>query len=336
MGTRSEAVDAGLAWLGRAQLPTGELPSYAGFLTEPVATWDPDPLNFITALGARSIGSIDSPEAAQIVDRAVAFLRTQREPDDLWRYWSRANERVEFTPPDADDTACCSMAVALRGDDTSANVAILRGLARPDGRFPTWLIPHGRPSWKLRRRFRSERRPEVVALRAQLWSDTEADPDDVDAVVNANVCRYLGPDLVLPGAVEWVASVVEAGWDSGDKWHRSPYALWASVAEGAARGITRFASLAPVILDRIAGAADDAGSVGRAIDTAMALRAVQALDGPPDLRARLAGAVVASQHGDGSWPREVVYHGGPTEVFGWASEALASAYAVGALAAEGP
>jgi hypothetical protein len=337
VSSRPRAVDDGLTWLRSQQLPSGELPSFASFLGDDPPAWEPDQLNFITALASEVLDTVDHRDARLIVDAAVGFLRGEREPSGLWRYWARSNERVRFTPPDADDTACCSLAVAARGDDTSANVAIYRATAAPDGRLHTWLIPHGpirdpRVWWALR----DERRSGTRALRQELWSDTEADPDDIDAVVNANVCRYLGPDRAPAGAVDWVASVAEAGWETQDKWHRTPYTLWASVADGARRGIERFQRLGPLVIERIAGAVGADGGVERDLDTALALLAVQRFGGPTPLRAGLADALVARQHADGSWAREVFYFGGPTEVFGWASEALTTAYAVAGLAAESP
>ncbi len=328
------AVEGGLRWLSDQQLPSGELPSYASFFGDEPPAWEPDQLNFITALAAEVLDMVDHAAARSIVDAAVAFLRGEREPSALWRYWARSNARVAFTPPDADDTACCSLAVGCRGDDSTANVAIYRATAAPDGRARTWLVPHGRLGPKAWWTLRDERRPATAELRKELWSSTEAEPGDIDAVVNANVCRYLGPERAPAGAVEWVASVVEAGWETQDKWHRTPYTLWAAVADGAQRGIGRFASLGPVVIDRIAGAVGPDGGVERDLDTALALLTVQRFDGPADLRAALAGALVARQADDGSWAREVFYFGGPTEVFGWASEALTTSYAVAGLAAE--
>lgn len=327
------SVDAALAWLAEHQLATGELPSFASALGETEPVWEPDQLNFVTALCAEVLDTIDDPRARTIVDAAVERVRLERSFGARWRYWSRSNDRVEFTPPDADDTACCSMAVGLRGDDTSANVVHLLAATTPEGRFYTWLIPHGRATdprvwWALR----SERKATTRRLRAELWASTEAAAHDVDAVVNANVCRYLGPDRAPRGAVEWVASVVEAGVATHDKWHRSPYSLWAAVAAGATGGITRFEALGSIVVDRISRAVLDDGTVGRDLDTALALLAVQRFGGPQPLQDRLAAGLVARQLASGAWRREVCYHGGPTEVFGWASEALTTAYAAAALA----
>lgn len=334
MSDPRRAIDLALRCVRAQQLPSGELRSCAGFLADDLSTWEPDQLNFITALAAEVLAPVDHPDARAFVDAAVSFLRGEREPHALWRYWARSNDRVAFTPPDADDTACCSLAVGLRGDDTAANVAIYRATAAPDGRIRTWLIPHGRLGPRAWWALRDERRPETAALRRQLWSDTEAAPDDIDAVVNANACRYLGPERAPTGAVAWVADVVEAGWDTQDKWHRTPYSLWAAVADGARRGIVRFQELGPMVIERIAGAVLEDGGVERDLDTALALLAVQRFEGPRDLRLALAGALVGRQGSDGSWARETFYYGGPTEVFGWASDGLTASYAVAGLAAE--
>jgi hypothetical protein len=106
------------------------------------------------------------------------------------------------------------------------------------------------------------------------------------------------------------------------------------VADGAQRGIAGFEALGPLVIERIAAAVGPDGGVERDLDTALALLAVQRFDGPAQLRQDLADALRARQADDGSWAREVFYFGGPTEVFGWASEALTAAYAVAALAAE--
>lgn len=330
------AVEAGVRWLADAQLPSGELPAYASALGDSEPEWIEDRLNFITALAAEALAELGRPDAERIVDRAVAFVASQREPGGRWRYWSTENERVRFTPPDADDTACCSLAVALRGGRTEANRRVLRATSTPDGRFHTWLIPHG-PIADLRVRWllRDERRPVTRALREELWASTEADPDDVDGVVNANVCRYLGPVHAPEGAVRWVASIVEAGGDTHDKWHRRMPTLWASVADGARRGIGPFVEVGGSVIAQVEAWAD-ARSPRRAIDLALALLAVQRFDGPPSLVDRLADELAAAQGADGSWPREVFYFGGPDEVFGWASEALTTAYAVAALGAPSP
>ena len=108
-----QAVDRALDWLRADQAATGELSSYASPLGEGVEVdWTADSLKFITALIALAVAEVDDPRATAIVDGVVHFLRSEREHHALWRYWTSANELFDYTPPDADDTACASMAVA--------------------------------------------------------------------------------------------------------------------------------------------------------------------------------------------------------------------------------
>lgn len=328
-----QAVERALDWLSADQAATGELSSYASPLGEGVdVEWMPDSLKFITALIALAVADVDDPRATTIIDGVVGFLRSEREHHGLWRYWTSANELFDYTPPDADDTACASMAVALRGDDTSANVALLLANRDRAGRFFTWLIPHrDRPAPRFWWAVRDEFRRSTRARRQELWTNSEAWPDDVDGVVNANVVRYLGPEYAPAAAVEFVVSIIADGTeDDCDSWHRNRSTLYASVADGHRRGISAFAPLGPVITERITERLD-ALAAGPALDCAQSLVALHRFGAPSAPCNRLHEALLDSQLQDGSWERSVFYYGGPQEVFGWASEALSTAVAIQAL-----
>jgi hypothetical protein len=332
------AVDTALAWLTEHQRPSGELPSYASALGSGPEEWIPDTLNFITALGALALDDVDDPRATGIVDRAVHFLRAEVERGDLWRYWSRESDQHDYTPPDADDTACCSMAVARRGVSTTRNVRLLVDNRDEQGRFRTWFVHHRSSSLPFRWATREEWLPRVRRRRAELWANSEAEPGDVDGVVNANVVRYLGPDRAPAAAVEWVVELVESGLEGRcDKWHRNPTTAWAAVADGWRTGVAAFRPLAPIVVGRILDRLDATEPFGPALDTAQALVALRsfsaAADVPTSAIDLLSDQLVGSQRPDGSWDRSVFFYGGPDEVFGWASEALSTAVAVRALVA---
>lgn len=336
MTRTASSIDRALDWLISAQMTTGELPSYSRPLGDGSEgeDWTLDSLLFITALAAAACNEVDDPRATAVVDRAVDFLRSEREPASLWRYWSSGHERHDDTPPDVDDTACCSMAVRCRGDATDDNVKILLANRDPAGRFYTWIIPHGQSAgprhlWVVRREFSRSTR----LRRALLWRDSEATPDDVDAVVNANVIRYLGPDHAPREAVDWVLDIVRSGKEAtSDSWHRNSTTMYASVADGFRAGIAEFGQLGPVVVERITNWISSVASPAP-LDVAQALLAVQGFDGPAALQHRLAERLLGSQRADGSWVRSVFYYGGPAEVFGWGSESLSTATALRALAA---
>lgn len=321
------AVRAGVSWLLDAQQPSGEIPSYASvLLADP--EWAPDRLNFVTALTSLALEHVDRPEVVALRARVSAYLLSEQERSGLWRYWARDAEMHGYTPPDADDTACCSLAVG--GAMQEANVRLLLANRDPAGRFYTWFLLRPeifdpRYRWALR----NERTPRVRARRKELWANSEASPDDVDVTVNANVIRYLGPERAPSEAVEWVASVVEAGTEvENDHWYRSRTALYRSVA--AAQGLERFADLHNLMIDRISR---DPGPVAlrNDLERADGLRILRLLDAPGSVLRDHARSLLERQQPDGRWERSICYFGGPQESFGWASEALATATAIGAL-----
>lgn len=325
-----EATHAGLAWLRSAQQPSGEFPSFASALTvEP--TWEADRLNFVTALTSLALEHLTSADAMPMRERVATYLLAERSPSGLWRYWARTATLHDYTPLDADDTACCSMAVGLQPQN-EANTRLLLANRDDQGRFYTWfLLRPGNRSLRYRIAIRDERSSATQARREDLWANSEAAPNDVDVVVNANVIRYLGPRLAPTAAVEWVATVIERGSEvEDDKWYRSRTSLYRAVAAAAAVGVARFGELRKLIIERIV---HDPGTsaLRNDLEVADALRVLRVLDAPYADVEDLAHRLLERQTSAGSWERSICYYGGPKESFGWASEALATATAIGAL-----
>lgn len=326
----SRALRSAVTWLLDAQTDDGDVPSYSSSLLQD-PDWQPDRPNFITALAVLALEDVAAPELRGFRDRARSYLLDQREPGGRWRYWSSSSPLHDYTPQDADDTACCAMAL---GDGPAAvDLAVLLANRDGRGRFYTWFVPHGdvrslRHRWAIR----AERTAAVRERRAVLWENSEAEPDDVDVTVNANVVRMLGVRAAPPEAVEWIASVVEGGTEvEDDKWYRSRTALYRSVAVSAVDGITRLAGLRDLVVGRLV---DEIGPDGCRddLERADALRVLRLFRAPEASVRRFADDLLDRQRPDGSWGRSICYFGGPQESFAFASEALATATAVGALA----
>jgi len=324
-----DAVARAETYLLDAQAPSGAIPAFASALGgEP--DWSPDAVNFVTALAVMALADVDRPEIASVRSRAVGYLQSEREHDALWRYWASDAELHDYTPPDADDTACCSLAVGTAS--THRNVPLLLANTDSSGRFYTWFVRHPDASGlRLAWRLRDERRRATRDRRSELWANSEASPDDVDVTVNANVVRYLGPERAPRGAVTWIRNVVVAGTEiDDDRWYRSRTALYRSIAASAEHGVDDFRALGPLIIRRLV---EDPGpsALRNDLERADALRVLQQFGAPDADIAAAASDLVARQQDDGSWARSICYYGGPQESFGWASEALATAAAVGAL-----
>lgn len=328
------AIDQGLRWLVANQRKDGAFRSYSAALTSE-RQWEEDEVNFVTALASMSLEGIRAPAVVGMRSRAGSYLRSQRERGDLWRYWSRASALHDYTPLDVDDTACCSLALGLDAGRTNARMLLANRDRR--GRFYTWLLPRpdGR-SRRLRWRLRGEGRPEALKRRQELWSNSEAEADDVDVVVNANVIRHLGPRFAPQEAVRWVVAVVEEGAEvESDHWYRSRTSLYRSVVAATRRGVTAFEALRDPIIGRLV---HDPGpeALRGDLELADALGVLQDLSAPPEVVTWFRTRLLDRQLGDGSWSRSLCYYGGPQESFGWASEALTTAAAVGALSRSGP
>lgn len=323
------AVARASEWLRANQSEDGSFPCYSSALID-APSWEPDHVNFVTALAAIALAEVRTESVAAMRDRAVRHLRREREQGDLWRYWSSGSELNDYTPRDVDDTACCSMATGV--DPRSGNGRLLLANRDGGGRFYTWLLPR-RSIRSLRHRWvlRDERSPGVLARRGELWANSEASADDIDVVVNANVVRYLGPGLAPEEAVGWVIDVILEGAEvEADRWYRSRSSLYRSVAAAYRDGLDAFGVVRGAILDRLCGDPGPA-SFRSDLEFADALRVLRDLHAPDDAVCSMRDLLLDRQRDDGSWARSICYYGGPQESFGWSSEALATAAAVGAL-----
>jgi len=323
------SVEQGAAWLAREQQPSGEFPSYASALID-TPDWQPDRVNFVTALTSLALQSLDLPQVSAMRAQVASYVLSQRESSDLWRYWAKDAPLHDYTPFDADDTACCSLAVGdLIG---TKNRRVL--LANRDrlGRFYTWMLPRSEiRSMSYNWATRSERASAAQARRVELWENSEASPKDVDVTVNANVIRYLGPKLAPQAAIDWVASVVLEGTEvENDRWYRSRTSLYRSVAVSACEGVERFVDLRDLIIARIVQEAAGEGFRGD-LELADALQVLRLYEAPSGDCVALAEMLLSRQKPEGCWERSICYYGGPQESFGWASEALSTATALSAL-----
>lgn len=327
--TLRRTIERGLDNLTSAQLPSGEFSSFATPLGAEL-DWNPDSSVFVTSLCILALQRVPSPDVDPLVDRARGLLRREQAHGPLWRFWTHDHDRHLEIPCDADDSACATLALASPADAARTRRLLLANRDRR-GRFHTWFIPRGvaatRPLWW---RIAAEER-RTRARREQFWEMTEATPDDVDVVVNANVLRCFGPSAPR-AAVDYVSDVVRTGRERvSDSWHRNEFSCWYSVADGLRRGVPYGTEVEAAVRDRI-GERVEAGTDGlNALDAAQALSSLCAMGRPGRHGAALADALVASQTDDGGWPRSIFFYGGPKEVFAWGSEDLATASAIAAL-----
>lgn len=325
------AIARAIAFLETAQLPTG------GFRV--LASTDPtmetgcavDPSVFPNALIAHSL--LACPSARELASRVRDFLRSEMDRHGLWRHWTRDHPQQAQLPPDLDDTSCASAALERAGDPGPPNREILLANRDRSGLFFTWIAP--RPRWTSAAH-RRVTLPQLLHLPTLFlfFRRTSADPDDVDAVVNANVLFCLGRIAETQPVVEHLLRILREGRETQcDKWYENAFAVWYFFSRALARSEPEAAD---IIERRIAGTAP-----GNVLDAALAANSLLNIGRrPPNT---LFDLLLASQLPSGAWPRAALYHGGRARLRNgsfapphldtphWGSDELTTAFCIEAL-----
>ena len=175
------AIAGAAEFLASRQLHSGEI--------DVLRSIDPDmrearryPTVFGSAIAVLSLQHSAHIVLQPLVARAGRFLVEQRRGDGTWSYWLKPEESAS----DADDSACCSLALLRSGHlpagEIHRNIPIFEAYRTTSGLFQTWFHE---------------------------WTN------DVDGVVNANVVGYLGERSSTEAAIEFVAGLIRDGPDAG-------------------------------------------------------------------------------------------------------------------------
>lgn len=326
------ALARALGFLEAAQLPGGEFRVLTSLRRDMADDGIPDPSVFPTAMIAHCLSS--TPEADAMRGRALDFLLAERDRHGLWRHWTRAHPYCRQLPPDLDDSACVSAALAQAGRAGGSDPALLLANRDRHGRFLTWIVPGARWRGRLHARAAWPQLAHLATL-VMFFRKTSAAPSDVDAGVNANVLHYLGGFPGHAAVVGWLLDILRnAGEADADKWYENPFMLWYLFA----RALVPLSAEAPAaILARL-----DAHVPETSLDHALAIATRLACGAPVPPQA--IAALLAAQAADGSWPRAAVYFGGRArradgslapahpDTPHWGSEEVTTGFAVEALA----
>jgi SAM-dependent methyltransferase len=303
----TDALARGIAFLERNQATSGELRVFASD--------QPDPSVFPTAVMAHSLSF--APQASVVRERAFDFLAREMGPGGLWKHWPREHPHHRELPPDLDDTACASAALAHAGRAIPDNRKSLLANRNKAGLFFTWKLTAAQLLHPLTLYF--------------FFRRTSAKPFDVDAVVNANVLFYLGAIPETRPVVDHLLRVLrENGETACDKWYDNPFVVWYFFS----RALHTVAPEAGELIERKIAAAVPSS----ALEQALAACSLLDWNRVPDV-----DALLDAQLESGAWPPAPLYHGGRArrrdgsfaephpDAPRWGSEELTTAFCVEAL-----
>lgn len=307
------AIERGLAFLERSQRDDGEFPNR--FWEGPA-----DPVwvgnAFPAALIAHSLSFV--PGSQPVRDRALDFLEREMGPHGLWKHWSKRNSNHGWFPPDVDDTACASAALAAAGRPVPDNRRLLLANRDRRGLFYTWIA--WRPSLAALAQLRATL-PQLRHVRPlfTLFTRTAASIHDVDGAVNANMLFYLGRTAETEPVAAYLLDLIGRHAEREcDTWYPSPFAIWYF----SARALSGCDEAGALILGRLA-----ATKPGNALERAFAACASLYCGRAPS--EELVASILAGQQDDGGWPADTIYIGGHCR---WGSEQLTAAFSLEALA----
>ncbi len=317
-------------YLSRVQLPDGEFQTLVFPTADLNGPSQPDSTNFTTCLICYSLGFSRSAKAAETIGRALRFLRANLEPPAFLRYWTPKSRLRRYMPPDVDDTSCAAI-VLRRGGFRVPNIRslLLANRAR-NGLFYTWMLPPPLSRIPYARVVRLLRRLIFPASHFFFWRRTTADPDDIDAVVNANVLAWLGDGEFARPVIEHLKNVLEEGREAScDKWYLDPYSVYYFVSRAHLEGVAGLHVARSAIAARILPVADGDPEALNELQLAQAACALMSFELWGAALERLVTVLLSRQREDGSWPVQPAYYGSPN--YFWGSSELTTAVAVEAI-----
>lgn len=331
--TAAPAIQRGLDFLQRRQLPRGEFKTLAGPDPNlPADTSAYDPSLFTTMHVATSLLRVGSPEARAMAQRAGDFLLTQMLPGGLWRFWSDDHPGSIGMPADIDDTACITHLLHSLGFKVPHNSRLLRANRDPKGFFYTWILPrsqHFKQFQGLRLAWRTFQARRPTAAFFSLGPEPPS-RRGVDAVVNANALLVCRDPRDTPAIVDWLERLVREGRAAtADQFYQSELSLFYALIRGAEAGVDSLRPLLPLLR---AALEKSKPTTFVALEAAQALCVACAVGAPTEFASQLASILLDAQQADGSWPARVHSYDGYSRSRAWGSAELTTGFCLEALA----
>lgn len=322
----AEAIERGLKFLERNQLPSGEFKIYssADLTLEKDCKYDTSP--FPTATISYCLKFSNSPLAKAMIKRALRFLLATMGDEPVWKYCSPDHSWQRNMPPDVDDTALASLVLKQNGIDLPDNRGIILANRNRQGLFYTWMFPRfalslNRSYWKVILRF-------AVKPKCVYHFRNHCLPNDIDGTINANVLFYLGETRATKRVTEYLIQIIEQEKeDRCSVWYLNRFTFYYAISRNYYAGIQAFEVVRETIVARILQAAKVDGMIGEnVLETALAICALINLRCERSKFEKSIQFLLKAQRESGDWQRIpfYFYYDNPAKHFAWASVAWGS------------
>ncbi len=304
--TAQEAIERGVAFLKKNQLPHGEFRT----LASPRQDLDGakyDQSAFPTTLITYSINFLNSPTAKRVLRKALKFLLREMHVPGFWSYWGVSSPRQ--LPIDSDTTSNAQVVLRLNGVAVPENRQRLLANRDEQGRFYTWLLDD--------------------SLKSVGGNFVPADNYlNVNPVINANVLAFLGHSEQTDEATRWVLSwFAPENTDLQFLWYTDRLCLYYAVSRAFYCGVTPFLDARDHIVESIL-LRMSSGESWSALQQAQAACTLLNFCVEPEQLRGLIRSLISRQEACGAWPASAMYDGAGCF---YGSEEMTTAFCLEAL-----
>ncbi|HWZ46024.1 MAG TPA: hypothetical protein VNW97_21305 [Candidatus Saccharimonadales bacterium] len=325
-----QAIAQGIDFLYAMQLPSGGFRMFRSTHPPLEQEYEPEQSPFPAALIANCLNFTKSEKAEEVVRKAIYFLASTMEEGGVWRYWTLTQG---YVPPDLDDTACISFLLKRHGICLPDNTSMMLGNRDSRGLFYTWVLPRWR--WTTHTSYWRIALRELLKLPQlyHLCKLNDCKPNDLDAVVNANILHYLGERPETRPIIQYLIHVIEEqAEETCDRWYGSRFSFYYFLSRNHAAGMRAFEQVGSPIVERIKSYAHPDGVIGNHIlHAALAACALMDWKDHSTVLDHAIQAILRARGDNGGWQRFSVYYSGPTKKFAWGSDEVTTGFCLEAL-----
>lgn len=333
----TEYIQKALCYLHEHQFPNGEFVTYASSDPEMESWTRPESNNFVTALIIHAIyHAEDNPIRNEIAQKALGFLAGQVGIGGTWNFFTKYHIYRYLCASDLDDTSCISSLYRDYGVyyPFKDNKRLILCNRSKGGLFYTWFVL--RFKWIRNRTFWKLTLGELIRPVKSLvfWYSVEANRNDIDGVVNANVLYYLGKIKETEPIIDFINEIIQNKKEGDcDLWYRDPFVVYYFFSRNYYNGIKELEPIKNPIIHRVLTETKPDGRLGNTIlETAWGLCTLMNLGYKGQEINDAVEFLLSMQLKTGSWPRWIAFYGGPKKLQGFGSEELTTAFCIEALA----
>lgn len=316
-----ESIARALTYIEQQQLPHGEFPvpflkREQGQLIEGYPGFSPNV--FGTGVMLYSLSVQPDFRYRPAATRALDFLEGQVQSNGTWIFYTPRSTRYAVFIPDVDDTAVCSLALAVMGRTPPDNHAVILNNARADGAIRTWIFP---PDYPQRASYDNTTADEHFGIQTP------------DPVVNANVLAYLAYQHTdAPRIAAYLQRVAEAGTVVADAEYyldlaAAAYAYAKALRCGATDLRAAVEDLGQQLHQQFNAQPDQTSD----LHLALSINVWLAMQQPPPSLTPALGRLLQRQAPNGAWSAAIYFGSKRYPNRGWGSPSLTTAFAVEAF-----